>query len=118
VRVLSASSEGSAREALDLFAYRATREAGALIAALGGLDVLVFTAGIGEHSPEVRAAICAGLSFAGVSLDQKSNAAGGRRISEESSRVDVFVLPTNEELPIAHAVRRLAAETGDSGARE
>jgi acetate kinase len=118
VRVLSASSETNAREALDLFAYRAIREAGSLIAALGGLDILVFTAGIGEHSTEVRAAICAGLSFAGVSLDQERNAAGGRRISGESSRVDVFVLPTNEELSIAHAVRRLAYETRDSGARE
>jgi acetate kinase len=118
MRVLSASSEANASEALDLFTDRAIREAGSRIAALGGLDILVFTAGIGEHSPEIRAAICDGLSFAGVSLDQKSNAAGGRRISQESSRVDVFVVPTNEELSIAHAVRRLADETGVSGARE
>jgi acetate kinase len=96
VRVLSASSETDAREALDLFAYRAVRQAGSLIATLGGLYILVFTAGIGEHfSGGPRCPLC-GLSFAGVSLDQQSNAVGARRVSEESSRIDVFVVPTTK----------------------
>ena len=73
VRVLSASSEPNAAEALHLFAYRAVCEAGSLIAALGGLDLIVFTGGIGEHSPRLRAAICKGLAFAGVSIDATRN---------------------------------------------
>lgn len=68
---------------------------------LGGLDTLVFTAGIGENSPPVRAALCRELQWLGVKLDDKANAAGCQCISEPSSRVSVFVIPTNEELMIA-----------------
>jgi acetate kinase len=107
VRVLSASSEPNAAEALDLFVYRAVREAGSLIAALGGLDLIVFTAGIGEHSPRMRAAICEGLAFAGVVIEPTRNELSECRITTDSSAVDVFVIPANEELPIARAVREL-----------
>ncbi len=107
VRDLLATSDPRAAEALDLFAYRAVREMGSLMAALGGLDVLVFTAGIGEHAPAVRAGICAGLSWAGVVLDPTLNEAGQGRISAASAPVETWVLPANEELPIARATRAL-----------
>jgi acetate kinase len=109
VRDLAASADPRAREALDLFVYRAVRETGALIAALGGLDCLVFTAGIGEHAPGIRAGICDGLAFAGVRLDQACNAAGAGRISAASSAVTVHVIPADEERPIARAVAALVA---------
>ncbi|MGA0593868.1 acetate/propionate family kinase [Enterovirga sp. CN4-39] len=107
VRDLLATSDPRAAEALDLFAYRAVREIGSLMAALGGLDVLVFTAGIGEHAPAVRAGICAGLSWAGVVLDPTLNEAGQGRISAGSAPVETWVVPANEELPIARATRAL-----------
>lgn len=107
VRVLEQSDDPRAKEALALFAYRAVGEAGAIIAALGGLDALVFTAGIGENSARVRAAICEGLGWIGVSIDPDSNAASSRRINAAGSAVDVLVIPTNEELPIATATRDL-----------
>ncbi|ACL55450.1 acetate/propionate family kinase [Methylobacterium nodulans] len=112
VRVLQESGDPRAAEALDLFAYRAVREAGSLMAALGGLDLIVFTAGIGEHAPRVRAAIAAGLSFAGVELDEERNAAGRGRISRDGSPVAVYVVPANEELPIARAAARLVLGAG------
>lgn len=104
VRTLLESDDPRAAEALDLFAYRAVREAGSIMAALGGLDILVFTAGIGERSARIRAQICAGLSFAGIVLDEARNAASALRISDDRSAVGVFVIPADEERPIAHAV--------------
>ena len=101
VRALLASSEPDAKLALDYFAYRASRELGSLAAALGGLDGVVFTAGIGENSPEVRARICQQAAWLGVDLDVNANAAGNARISSPNSRVAVWVIPTNEELMIA-----------------
>ena len=86
---------------------RAVRDAGSLMAALGGLDALVFTAGIGEHAPAVRAAICAGLAWAGIALDETRNEAGAGRISRDGSGVAVYVIPADEEAPIARAVDRL-----------
>ncbi len=77
------------------------------MAALGGLDALVFTAGIGENAPAVRTAICAGLAWAGVALDESRNAAGQGRISQAESAVAVYVIPADEEAPIARAVSRL-----------
>ncbi len=103
VRVLDASDDPRAAEALALFAYRAVREAGSLVAALGGLDVFVFTAGIGEHAPRIRAAIGEGLAAFGIALDPARNAAGEIRISRDGSRVAVYVVPANEEGPIARA---------------
>ncbi len=107
VRVLAASRDPRATEALALFAYRAVREIGSLMAALGGLDVLVFTAGIGENAPSVRAAICDGLAWAGIALDGDANAAGRGRISRDGSAVAAYVVPADEEAPIARAVQSL-----------
>ncbi|MDP4003307.1 acetate/propionate family kinase [Methylobacterium sp. NEAU K] len=113
VRALQGSADPRAAEALDLFAYRAVREAGSLMAALGGLDALVFTAGIGENAPAIRAAICAGLSWAGIVLDESRNAAGNARISRDGSEVGVYVVPADEEAPIARAVNRLVLGASD-----
>jgi acetate kinase len=112
VRTLEGSDDPRAAEALDLFAYLAVREAGSLMAALGGLDAIVFTAGIGENSATMRARICRGLAFAGVLLDEKANADGRRRISKDHSPTGAFVVPTNEELPIAKACRELVGGGG------
>lgn len=103
VRVLEASPDPRAREALELFAYRAARELGSLVAALGGLDALVFTAGIGEHSAAMRERIAALARWAGVELDAGANARHAERISAAGARVGVYVVPTDEESVIARA---------------
>jgi acetate kinase len=90
-----------ARIALDLFVRRIVREIGSLVAALGGLDMLVFTAGIGEHSEEIRARVCADLAWLGLGLDDQANAAHAPVISSADSRVLVGVELTNEEWPPA-----------------
>ena len=107
MRDLEASADPHAREAIDLFCYRAALELGSLVAALEGLDAIVFTAGIGEHSERVRRLICARLSWLGVDLDQTANEAHAARISTTDSTVDVLVIPTDEEAVIADAVRHL-----------
>ena len=107
VRVLEASGHPDAEEALDLFAYRAARDIGSLAAAIGGIDVIVFTAGIGEHSASMRRRICEYSHWLGLMLDERANAAHGPRISTPDSTVDVYVIPTDEELVIARAVRAL-----------
>jgi len=78
-----------------------TKFTGAYASVLGGLDAFVFTAGIGEHSVLVRAALCRKLAWLGVTLDEQANAANGPRISAPDSHVSVWVIPTNEELMIA-----------------
>ncbi len=88
-------------QAIDYFVYRAVREIGSLVAALGGLDALIFTAGVGENSPIIRERICAGLSFLGITLDSAANQAGKKRISRDISRPSVWVIPTDEEAVIA-----------------
>jgi acetate kinase len=108
VRVLLASGDPRARLALDCFAYRIAREVGALAVALGGLDGLVFTAGIGEHSAPIRAAVCEHLGWLGVVLDAAANERHGSRISADGGAVSAWVIPTDEEAVIAAAVRRLA----------
>jgi acetate kinase len=100
-RELTASTRPEAREALDLFAFRIAGEAARLATTLGGLDCLLFTAGIGEHQPQVRAAVCARLAWIGVELDHQANAANATIISAASSRVTVLVLATDEEQIIA-----------------
>ncbi|CAH0350388.1 acetate/propionate family kinase [Sphingobium sp. CECT 9361] len=118
VRILAQSPDPSAAEALDLFAYRAAREIGSLMAAVGGLDLLVFTGGIGENSGALRAAICERLRWADVILDPARNEQGLPRISAETARVKVFVIPANEELVIATATRELTAGlAGGSGGK-
>jgi acetate kinase len=87
VRVLLASNDPHAHEAIELFTYRIAVEAGALVSALGGLDGLVFTAGIGEHSPEIRASVCARLAWLGLRLDGAANAAGAACIGKPDSDI-------------------------------
>jgi acetate kinase len=101
MRDLLGSSEASARLAVDYFVYRAAKEIGALAAVLRGVDALVFTAGIGENSDEVRRRICEASEWLGIELDANANARRGPRISRAGSRVSAWVIPTNEELMIA-----------------
>jgi acetate kinase len=107
MRELLASAEPAARAAVDLFVYRASRELGSLAAALGGLDALVFTGGIGENAPPVRARICQEARWLGIQLDPDANARGGPCITTEESPVSAWVVPTNEELMIARHARAL-----------
>jgi acetate kinase len=104
MRTLTASDDPRAREAIELFVYRIARETGALAGSLGGLDGFVFTAGIGEHAPQIRAAVGARLGWLGVALDADANARGASRISTPASRVAVWVIPTDEEAMIARHV--------------
>ena len=108
MRELLASPDPDARLAVDYFVHRAAKEIGALAAVLSGLDALVFTAGIGENSAEVRARICQASSWLGIALDREANERGGPRISLEKSAVSAWVIATNEELMIArHTVSLL-----------
>jgi acetate kinase len=100
MRDLLASSEPNARLAVDYFVYRAVKEIGALAAVLSGIDGLVFTAGIGEHSAEIRRRICESCAWLGVELDTEANARNGPEISMPASKVSAWVIPTNEELMI------------------
>ena len=86
---------------MDLFVYRINRELGSLAAALGGLDALVFTGGIGENAASIRARVCREAIWLGLELDEEANAKGGPCISRTGSRVTAWVVPTNEELMIA-----------------
>lgn len=101
MRDLLGSSEPTARLAVDYFVYRAAKEIGALAAALGGVDALVFTAGIGENSPEIRSRICDASAWLGIDLDSNANSTKQPRITRTGSRVSAWVIPTNEELIIA-----------------
>jgi acetate kinase len=110
VRTLLESEEPGAKLALDLYVYRIGRELGSLAAALGGLDALVFTAGIGENAVAIRERICRDAAWLGVELDAAANAKGGQCITTRRSRVTGWVIPTNEELMIArHTLRVLGA---------
>jgi acetate kinase len=112
VRTLLSSSDPCAAEALDLFIYRIGRELGSLAAALGGLDTLVFTGGIGENAVSIRRRVCRDAAWLGIELDEPANEAGGQRISLPDSRVAVWVIPTNEELMIAQHTHRLLVGKG------
>ena len=101
MRDLLGRAEPDAQLAVDYFVYRAAREIGALTAVLGGIDGLVFTAGIGENSPEIRRRICDACSWLGVELNENANRDRGPEISTSRSKVAVWVVPTNEELMIA-----------------
>jgi acetate kinase len=107
MRTLLDSADPQAKFAVDLFVYRIGRELGSLAAAMGGLDALVFTAGIGEHSAPIRERICRVAGWFGVELDPVANAAGAPCISTAGSRIPVWVIPTNEELMIAQHTRRI-----------
>lgn len=101
MRELLGSRDRRAEEAVDLFVYRIVRELGALVATLGGLDGLVFTAGIGEHAPEIRRRVCERSGWLGLVPDVGANERGAERISTTASRVSVWVIPTDEERTIA-----------------
>ncbi len=101
MRTLLASQDAKAKEAIELFVYRIVREICALTAALGGLDAIVFTGGIGEHSPEIRASVCRGLRWLGVVLGSPEPMPGSTSISTPESPIAVHVIPTDEELMIA-----------------
>jgi len=109
MRALLSSDAPRAKLAVDLFVYRIGRELGSLAAALGGLDALVFTAGIGEHAAPIRERVLRDAAWLGITLDPAANAAGGPRISSATSRVPAYVVPTNEELMIARHTRHLLA---------
>ena len=101
MRDLLGRNESAARLAVNYFVYRATKEIGALTAALGGIDALVFTAGIGENSPEIRQRICEASAWLGIELDEAANSNCQSKISTSRSKTSVWVIPTNEELMIA-----------------
>ena len=107
MRDLEASSHPHAREAIALFCYRAVREIGALAATLGGLDALVFTAGIGENSSLVRRKVCEQTAWLGIDLDYEANEIGANQICSKSSAVDVRVIKTDEEAVIVASTKRL-----------
>jgi acetate kinase len=110
MRELLASDAPRAALAIDLFVHRIAREIGSLAAALGGLDAIVFTGGIGEHAAPVREAVCRRAAWLGLTLDAEANADDGPRISAAGSRTTAWVIPTNEELMIARHTRDLLAK--------
>lgn len=112
MRVLESSDDPRAAAAIDLFVYRITREIGSAAAALGGLDALVFTAGIGEHSGRVRESVCRAAEWLGVTVDPTANAAGGPRITTPDSRVRAWVIPTDEEGMIARHAAEILGMAG------
>jgi acetate kinase len=112
MRALLASSEPAALLAVDYFVYRAAKEIGALAASLGGIDGLVFTAGIGENSAEIRKRICRASAWLGIEVDEQANAGKGPRISSTRSQVSAWMVPTNEELMIARHTGTLLGLTG------
>jgi acetate kinase len=109
MRTLLASDAPGAKAAVDLYVYRIGRELGSLAAALGGLDALVFTAGIGENSAELRERVCRDAAWLGIELDEAANERGGPCITRTGSRTGAWVIPTNEELMIARHTQRVLA---------
>lgn len=116
MRTLLASADPHAKQAVELFAFRIAREIGALTSSLGGLDGMVFSAGIGEHAPQIRAMVCERLDWLGVELDAEANNCNAPVISAPSSRVAVRVIPTDEEAIIAsHALETIGAKQQNGG---
>jgi acetate kinase len=109
MRVLLNSIDPRARQAIELFVYRAAREIGSLAAAINGLDALVFTGGIGEHAAPVREMICAHSTWLGIELDAEANRRHAPRISTPASRASAWVIPTDEEVVIARDTLRVLA---------
>jgi acetate kinase len=117
MRDLLGSDAPGARLAVDYFVHRVVRETGALAAAMGGIDGLAFTAGIGERSPEIRARVCERLGWLGAALDVAANAAHATRVSAAESRLKVLVVPTDEELMIARHTLALVRGRRAGGGR-
>ncbi|HEX4378100.1 MAG TPA: acetate/propionate family kinase [Steroidobacteraceae bacterium] len=107
MRELLDSRKPAAKEAVDLFIYRITRELASLVGAMGGLDAVIFTGGIGEHAPPIRAQVVAGARWLGLDLDEAANARAGPRISPNGSKVSAWVIPTDENLVVARHTRWL-----------
>jgi acetate kinase len=105
LRVLLDSNDPHAQEAIELFVYRIVKEIGALTAVLGGLDGLVFTAGIGEHAFQIRQMVCDQLAWLGVEIDAQANRDNALKINTTQSQTEVWVIPTDEELVIAQHTR-------------
>jgi acetate kinase len=109
MRILLASADAHAAQAVAIFVYRAAYDISALIASLGGLDCIVFTAGIGAHAPAIRAAICARLAWLGIIIDDECNQNNATIISAPNSKIQIMVIPTDEQAMIAqHCVEHLA----------
>jgi len=111
MRDLLKSSKASARLAIDYFVYRVAKEVGALAAVLGGLDALVFTAGIGENSTVIRRRVCEACAWLGIELDEQANSEGKSCISLKTSVASAWTIPTNEELMIARHTGRVLASS-------
>ena len=110
MRTLLASEDERAKEAIELFVFHVVRESAAMAASLAGLEALVFTGGIGEHSAAIRKMVCQKLGWLGVVLDEAANRSGGALVSASQSRVEVRVIATNEEMTIArHCLQVLGA---------
>lgn len=119
MRKLLRSKDPGARLALEYFVYRAKKEVGAMAASLGGIDALVFTAGIGENSAEIRRLLCESVEWLGIELDAAANESNASRISRANSRISVWVIPANEELMIArHTGLLLGLAEAHADARE
>ena len=116
MRALLASDDPRAREAVDLFVHRIGSELAAMAFALGGLDALVFTAGIGEHAAEIRARVCRDAAWLGVVLDPEANARGGPCLSAPGARASAWVVPTDENQQIARHTRDRLEQGGLPGA--
>jgi acetate kinase len=113
MKVLQESAEPAAKQAVDMFCFRVAKEVAALAASMGGIDALVFTAGIGENSPEIRAAVVERLSWLGIKLDAEANGRKAYDISASDTQIPVFVIPTNEEMMIAkHTINVLGQLAG------
>ena len=113
MRTLLASDDTRAQEAIELFVYRVGREIGSLAAALGGLDALVFTGGIGEHSAIIRAKVCHQAAWLGLELDDSANETTARRISTVNSKLSAWIVPTDENLMIAYHTLRQVTFDGE-----
>jgi acetate kinase len=115
MRTLLASADPQAKEAIDLFVYRICRELGSLAAALGGLDALVFTAGIGEHAVEIRRRVCEQAAWLGFEIDHAANCRGGPKITKAGVKASAWVIPTDEDLMIArHSWALLRQQSDDA----
>jgi acetate kinase len=107
MRTLLESAIPSAKQAVDMFVYWIGREIGSLAAAMGGLDALIFTGGIGEHAHQIRSRVCERARWLGVTLDEAANLRGGPRITRADSAISAWVIPTDENLMVAQHTRRL-----------
>src|SRR5690349_6547349 len=117
MKFLLESEDPQAAEAVDLFVYRICRELGSLAAALGGLDALVFTAGIGENASEIRRHVCGQSAWLGLELDEQANRAGHPRITTSASRTSAWIIRTDEALMIARHSWDLLAGSAREAAR-